>query len=420
MRKHNLLLIWIILLACSTPRNTGYKPESKTYKQEPNAIHPEFTVNHVNDTISELNFKIRSKELLYTRPDGINFYSNVVISYRLSSTYDARDFSDSASVRLVDLNNDGTDKFLIGKVKIHARTLKNYFLRATVTDFNRNTDFTRVLIVQKDNDVNRQNFVVMSKQSNTPLFTNVIRSNEEVSIIYKDKISVKLFVRYYKRDFALALPPFSEAEVKPFQYQADSTFSVQLTNGRLDFTAKQKGFYHFQLDTTKRDGLTLFNFSETFPEVKKVDELIPPLRFLTTKNEFMDLTSSENKKMAIDKFWLGCSNSADRSKELIRKFYNRVKEANTNFTSYVEGWKTDRGMIYLIQGPPNIIYRDGIRESWIYGEENSVNSVAYLFSRVNNPFTDNDYELERSASFKQLWFASVDSWRSGRVYLQNN
>lgn len=134
----------------------------------------------------------------------------------------------------------------------------------------------------------------------------------------------------------------------------------------------------------------------------------------------MELITSENKKVAIDKFWLGCSNSSERSKELIRKFYTRVKEANSNFSSYVEGWKTDRGMIYLIQGPPNIIYRDGTRENWIYGEENSVNSVTYLFSKVSNPFTDNDYELERSPSFKQLWFASVDSWRSGRVYLQNN
>jgi GWxTD domain-containing protein len=420
MRKDRLFLFFIILVSCSTPRNTGYKPESKTYKQEPNTIHADFFVNHVNDTISELNFKIRSKELLYTRPDGLNFYSNVVISYRLSSTYDSRDFSDSASVRLVDLNNEGTDKFLIGKIKVRARTLKNYFLRATVTDYNRNTDFTKVVFVQKDNDINRQNFVVLSKLTNNPLFTNVVKGNEEVSILYKDKLSVKLFVRYYKREFSLAPPPFSEAEIKPFQYQPDSTFAVQLNNGRLDFIATQKGFYHFQLDTSKRDGLTLFNFSDAFPEVKKIDEMVPPLRFLTTKSEFADITSSDNKKGAIDKFWLGCSNSSERSKELIRKFYNRVKEANLNFTSYVEGWKTDRGMIFLIQGPPNIIYRDGTRENWIYGEENSVNSVNYLFSKVSNPFTDNDYELERSPSFKQLWFASVDSWRSGRVYLQNN
>lgn len=410
----------LIIVACSTPRNTGYKPESKTYKQEPNTIHPEFTINHVNDTISELNFKISSKELLYTRPDGLNFYSNVLISYRLSSSYDSREFSDSSSVRLVDENNKGEDKSLVGKMKIRARTLKNYFLRVTVTDLNRNTDFTRVLIVQKDNDLNRQNFVVQSKETNTPLFNNVVKTNETVSILYKDKISVTLFVRYYDRDFALALPPFSETEVKPFQYQPDSTYMIKLTNGRVDFTAVKKGFYHFQLDTSKRDGLTLFNFSETFPEIKKIDEMIPPLRFLTSKSEYMELTTGENKKAAIDKFWLGCTNNSDHAKELIRKFYNRVKDANANFTSYVEGWKTDRGMIYLIQGPPNVIYRDGTRENWIYGEENSINSVTYLFSKVSNPFTDNDYELDRSPSFKQFWYASVDSWRSGRVYMQNN
>lgn len=420
MKRSSILLLILIIVACSTPRNTGYKPESKTYKQEPNALHPEFTINHVNDTISELNFKIRSKELLYTRPDGINFYSNVVIAYRLTSTYDSHDFTDSASVRLMDNNNNGEDKYLVGKIKVRARTLKNYYLRATVTDLNRSNDFTKVIFVQKDNDINRQNFVVQSKQTNTPLFNTFIKANEPVSIIYKDKISVKMFVRYYNRDFSLALPPFSESEIKPFQYQPDSTFTVQLNNGTLDFAVTKKGFYHLQLDTSKRDGLTLFNFSETFPEVKKIDEMVPPLRFLTSKNEFADIINSENKKAAIDKFWLGCTNNSEHAKELIRKFYNRIKEANINFTSYVEGWKTDRGMIYLIQGPPNVIYRDGTRENWIYGEENSVNSVVYLFSKVSNPFTDNDYELERSASFKQLWYASVDGWRSGRVYLQNN
>ena len=420
MKRGSIFLLVLIIFACSTPRNTGYKPESKTYKQEPNSIHPEFTVNHVNDTISELNFKIRSKELLYTRPDGINFYSNALISFRLSSTYDTKDFTDSASVRLVDQNNNGEDKFLIGKIKVHARTLKNYFLRATVYDLNRNTDFTKVVFVQKDNDLNRQNFVVQSKETNTPLFNSVLKTNEAVSILYKDKITVTLYVRYYNRDFALALPPFSESEIKPFQYQSDSLFSVKLINGKVDFTPAQKGFYHFQLDTSKRDGLTLFHFSETFPEIKKIDEMIPPLRFITSKNEYADLINSENKKVAIDKFWLNCTNSSEHAKELIRKFYNRVKEANTNFTSYVEGWKTDRGMIYLIQGPPNVIYRDGTRENWIYGEENSINSVTYLFSKVSNPFTDNDYELERSPSFKQFWYTSVDGWRSGRVSIQNN
>ncbi|HET6225410.1 MAG TPA: GWxTD domain-containing protein [Bacteroidia bacterium] len=422
MKTKNLLflLVIIIVVACSTPRNTGYKPESKSYTHESNTINSDFIVHHVNDSISELYFKIRSKELLYTRPDGFNFFSNVLISVRLTSNYDSREFSDSASVRLVDQNNEGADKFLIGKIKLRARTLKNYYLRATVSDLNRNTEFTKVLFVQKDNDINRQNFMVLSA-GNTMMFTNIVKSNEEVTIVYKEKISVKLFVNYYHRDFALALPPFSETEVKPFEYHPDSTFAVELKDGVVNFIATKKGFYHFQLDTTQRDGLTLFNFSDGFPNVKKVDELIPPLRFITSKTEFEALLATPDKKTAADEFWMSCTaHNAERSKDLIRKFYNRVQDANLHFTSYVEGWKTDRGMIFLIQGPPNVIYRDGTRENWIYGEENSVNSVSYLFSKVMNPFTDNDYELERSPLFKPLWFASVDAWRQGRIYLQNN
>jgi hypothetical protein len=96
-----------------------------------------------------------------------------------------------------------------------------------------------------------------------------------------------------------------------------------------------------------------------------------------------------------------------------------VQDANYYFTSYLEGWKTDRGMVYLIYGSPNVIYRTLNSETWIYGEENNVNSLSYSFTKVNNPFTNNDYTLERSVVYKQSWITAVDIWRQGRTYLQD-
>ncbi|MGZ4158392.1 MAG: GWxTD domain-containing protein, partial [Bacteroidia bacterium] len=122
---------------------------------------------------------------------------------------------------------------------------------------------------------------------------------------------------------------------------------------------------------------------------------------------------------SIEKFWLACTGSQDRAKEIIRKYYNRVKDANLFFTSYIEGWKTDRGMIYLIYGAPNVIYRTANAEVWTYGEENNINSLSYSFLKVNNPFSDNDYTLERSSVYKQSWGSAVDIWRQGRTYLQD-
>ena len=421
MKKYISYLLFIILfVACVSSRSSKSTTQKKAYKREDNIIHPQFTVFHVSDSVSELHFKINSKELLYTRPDGIDFSSNVLISYCLLPSYESKEISDSSSVRIVDTNNDNVEKYLMGFIKVKAIRSRNYFLRITVTDLNRKSSVLNVIEVEKNNDLNRQNFLVKTKKTNNPLFLNYFKTGEELEINYKAKIGVMLYVRYYNRDFPLAAPPFSVYDAKPFQYKPDSVYTLQLSaDGSVNFIGKKTGFYHFQLDTTKREGLTLYNFSELFPDVKKAEDMVAPLRFITSKLEYDEINTSTNKKVAIEKFWLNCTGNQDRAKEVIRKFYNRVQAANIYFSSYIEGWKTDRGMIYLIYGSPNVIYRTENSETWIYGEENNINSLSYNFLKVNNPFTNNDFTLERSASYKQSWYSAVDIWRQGRAYLQD-
>ena len=413
-------VILLIIISCGSSRKAMKKPKPITYKKETTTIHPLFVVFNTNDTISELHFKIASKELLYTRPDGIFFSCNVVISYRLLPSYDSREILDSSSVRVVDDNNSSADKYLIGKINIRAQAHRNYILRVSVTDMNKNVTSSNVIALVKDNDLNRQNFIVKSKVADAPLFCNYTKTGEELIIKYKAKIAVNVYVRYYNRNFPLAAPPFALGEPEPFKYKPDSIFVLQLSNeGSLNFTAAKKGFYHFQLDTSKRDGVTIFNFSDLFPEIKKAEDMVAPLRFITTKQEFDEMTASTNKKLSVEKFWTACSGNQDKAREVIRKFYNRMQDANIYFTSYLEGWKSDRGMIYLIYGAPNTIYRTANSETWTYGEENNINSLQYSFTKVINPFTDNDYTLERSAVYKQSWYSSVDIWRQGKTYLQD-
>ncbi len=420
--KNTLLfiLLLLIIISCNTHHKLSNKTEPSSYKHDSNTIHPQFAVFNKSDSITELHFKISSKELLYTRPDGQNFTSNVLISYRLIPAYDSREIIDSSSVRIVDLNNTGADKYLIGKMNVKSFGRHECFLRVTIIDLNKNVTVSNVLTIDKSNDLNRQNFIVKSKEKDVPLFCNYAKTGEEVVIQYKAKMAVNIYVRYYKRDFPLAAPPFSLADPEPFKYRADSTFTLQLSSdGNVNFTVAKKGFYHFQLDTSKREGTTIFNFSDVFPEVKKADDMVPPLRFITTKQEYDELTLSTNKKASIEKFWINCSGNQEKAREVIRKYYNRMQDANLYFTSYLEGWKTDRGMIYLIYGAPNTIYRSATSETWTYGEENNINSLQYTFSKVANPFTDNDYTLERSGVYKQAWYVAVDIWRQGKTYLQD-
>ncbi len=412
-------LLLLIVVSCGTSRKASNKSEASSFKHDANTIHPQFTLFNTTDTITELHFKIASKELLYTRPDGIKFSSNVLVSYRLFPNFDSREMIDSASVRVVDEGAAIEDKFLIGMLKIKAKTRHSYCLRVSVTDMNKNISASAILYIDKENDLNRENFIIKNKKTDMPLFCNYSKTGQELVIQYKAKMAVNLYVRYYKRDFPIAAPPFSMADPDPFKYKPDSTFTLQLSaDGKVDFATRKTGFYHFQLDTSKHDGITIFNFSDVFPEVKKAEDMVPPLRFITTKQEFDELTKSTNKKLSIEKFWTTCAGSQERAKDVIKKYYNRMQDANFNFTSYLEGWKTDRGMIYLIYGAPNTIYRSATSETWTYGEENNINSLQYSFSKVDNPFTDNDYTLDRSGVYKQSWYVAVDIWRQGKTYLQ--
>ena len=194
-QKYLYILFSILIVSCGTSKKAEIsKAPATSYKHDSNTIHPEFTVFHATDEMTELHYKINSKELLYTRPDGMNFSSNVLITFRLFSNFDSKDVVDSSSVRLVDVNNDNSAKFLVGKMEVKAVTPRSYYLRINITDLNRNISVASGIVLEKDSDLNRQNFLVKSKVEDAPLFHNYFKLNEELTIQYKAKIAVTLFV----------------------------------------------------------------------------------------------------------------------------------------------------------------------------------------------------------------------------------
>jgi GWxTD domain-containing protein len=138
-----------------------------------------------------------------------------------------------------------------------------------------------------------------------------------------------------------------------------------------------------------------------------------------SKEEFESCKQAPDKKAAIDKFWLTIGGSNERARELLKRYYGRVKEANKYFSSYTQGWKTDRGMIFIIYGHPTNNYRTSGAEVWVYGTEGSPSAQRFVFKKTQNPFSDNDFVLERSQFYKDSWYYAVDYWRQGHVYLDN-
>ena len=391
---------------------------SNVYKKEKEVLHPEYVIFHRTGTISELHFKINSQELLYSKQAGNDkFTARIQIQYRLISSYETKDVIDSSTVNLSDVFSNAA-KDIIGKIDFSATFTNSYVLQVDITDLNRNVSARTLIAADKLNHSTRQNFIVLSQKKRTPLFRNTLSKDEYFHVRYRTP-GEKLYVRYYHRDFPLPSSPFLSSNMMPFEYKADSLFTILPDeNDTVGFNFSKPGFYHVQADTFSKEGLTLFRFDNDFPHVKKPEHLLDPLHYLTEQKEFDAMASKKNIKAAVDSFWLAAGGDHDRARELIRKFYNRVENSNKYFSSYLEGWRTDRGLVYIVYGPPNLVYKSSDSENWIYGEENNFNSLSFTFLKVINPFTDNDYRLERSQIFKTSWMNAVDMWRQGRVYAE--
>jgi hypothetical protein len=101
---------------------------------------------------------------------------------------------------------------------------------------------------------------------------------------------------------------------------------------------------------------------------------------------------------------------------LIKEYYKRAETANEFFTSYKEGWKTDKGIIYIVYGKPHHIYSDDNSETWIYGDETNPLSLRFTFEKTANIISTNNYILIRSPTYQSSWYVAIERWRDGRIY----
>ncbi len=81
--------------------------------------------------------------------------------------------------------------------------------------------------------------------------------------------------------------------------------------------------------------------------------------YIITKEEreaFLRLTTNEEREQFIEIFWHNRNPDPDSPENAYREeHYRRIAYANERFSSGVPGWKTDRGRIYILWGPPDEI-----------------------------------------------------------------
>jgi GWxTD domain-containing protein len=95
---------------------------------------------------------------------------------------------------------------------------------------------------------------------------------------------------------------------------------------------------------------------ESAPYTKWMNEEVIYIITKEERDAFLRLTTNEEREQYIEDFWRRRNPDTDSPENSYREeHYRRIAYANERFSSGIPGWKTDRGHIYILWGPPDEI-----------------------------------------------------------------
>jgi GWxTD domain-containing protein len=136
--------------------------------------------------------------------------------------------------------------------------------------------------------------------------------------------------------------------------------------------------------------------------VVDIEKAIDQLMYIARDSELQyirDGATQEEKRKRFMEFWSKRDpDPSTQRNELMEEYYSRVQYANQNFGHYMEGWRTDMGMVYIHFGAPENIERHPMEidtkpyEIWYYYQLNRqfifVDQTGFGDYRLTYPTTD--------------------------------
>lgn len=294
---------------------------------------------------------------------------------------------------------ESSDRILLGKLELE-NMQSPFLLVAKVLNKTKNQVWVYYKALQPNYTVTGY----LQTGNGEVIFDSFVNVNQVVSV-NGFAAQQSLFVSHYDTNFPSAAPAFSEGQAKVSKgMRPDSTFII--TNAQL-VTFTKSGLYLVQKDTSSLESVA-FRVEEDYPKFRRLEDLVGPFVYVSTKDEFHTLRMAGEDKKKFDKGVLSITRDVGRAKEFMKIYFNRVELANLYFTSYKEGWKTDRGMLYLIYGKPASVFKFSDREIWSYGKTD------FTFIRSATLFDPDNYVLVRNKKFTSEWYEKVDLLRNSR------
>ena len=392
---------------------------------------PSYAVNTLSAESATLAARFFVSDLLFSEANAAGVPTAAVsINVKLYKvTQGARVLTDTVNYDLSIIKDPQKIEYLFS-IPLKTESASQYIAEIKTLDRLRNAISQTFVPFNTLNQFNRYNFLIKGYFSQNRLFSSSLGLDEYINILYTRGRFDSLYISYYKPFEYVPDPPSMALPQKQLDYEPEAIAALPYSD-TLPIMLPRKGVYLFSVDRKIKDGYALFNHGESYPVVSTPEEMIEQLSYIATKNELDQMKTNPNHKIALDDFWIKCGGNIEKARELIRIYYNRIVYANVYFTSFTEGWRTERGMVYVMYGPPDKLYKSAEGDTWGYRKQVVKSSwggrytvsedyIFFTFKQRDNIFSDNDYFLSRSDALITQWDQAVASWRKGVVFRFDN
>jgi GWxTD domain-containing protein len=426
-----LVLLSAIFMSCSVKQAAvDSKDLSYLYNPTKSLLNPRYNVTNESENETMLAVKFFGDELYFSEanPQGVPMAS-ILFTVKLFRTAQGRMLADTAYYNLSIIKEDDRSEYTY-RVPLKVQPGEEYLAEVKILDRVRLHVIQAFIPFNTLSNFNRYNFRAQGHFGKNEIFNPVVRINEYVNLVYLRGYIDSLYVSYYKPYMDIPYPPSMLLPEKTIDYGPDTTIAIPYSD-TIPMMFPRQGIYLISARRNINEGFTFLNLGSTFPSMTTPDVMIEPLTYLISENELNALRDAPRPKLALDEFWIKCGGNVEKARELIRIYYTRILYSNQYFTSFTEGWRTDRGMIYIIYGPPDKVYKSSEGESWGYRKPVIKSSwgtryrvkdeyLFFNFRKKQNIFTENEYYLSRSETLVTLWDQAIASWKKGIVFRLDN
>ncbi len=394
--------------------SAGSEQLALIYNPYSTSIHPKVFVKKSGISTIDLYVMINDSELLYSKANAQQAnVASVRIFYKIMESYENTALVDS-SAQMITLGKSDQPRTYAIKIRLKNVELDKFVVQTTVTDLIRGRMSMHFCDVDKTNPYSADNYMITDLRDMQPYPYNYIAEGSALRIDYlNDSEGDITNTGIRPLEPQITLSPYAS---DPAVEDTSHYYNIEQRGKSYILRPQHKGLYATTADTSWAINMVMPCFGGDFPNIDTPEDMIRPLAFLCTPEEYSQMAASKTKKLAVDEFWYQNSRDIRKAKEQIKIYYTRAIYANMYFSDYREGCLTDRGMLYTVLGPPKILAITSDGEVWTYRDSRNGQMVKFTFRKQKSRLCGAKYVLRRSTEYKPYWDKAVSTWRKGNVF----